>query len=434
MKNLLNFSINFIIDKGIFWPLYFPILFSMKKLRVSNVNKDKKLAILAINHSRFRGDLEVFAKEGFEVYKMPYKWQTRVFHAYKDLGSKREFQNPPDNSQIIIDRSRLRSYLSKLLEKIFNKKGINCVIGAGLFYNQDLDWGAATTEIGYPYIVFHRENLAVNRDTYLDAVKKAKRLNKMGFVGTSIVFQNTVMKGVYDKYSGVNPDLIHALGATRMDQYIRDIGSKKNTLNNNRITLFTFPSSNSILPENLDDYGWHELHDEVHNSFVELAKENTEVEFVIKHKGVAWSETELLLQNIGAFNIPNLKIYGELDYDTHKLILESDVITGFCSTALLEAAIAKKPIVFPLFAEADSDRYSELVCFSDSLGMFDTVKSKEEYKKMLIQRLKKFEISERVVKLRGLQFAKYVSSLDSNATQKYSELIINESKKNRGYR
>ena len=66
--------------------------------------------------------------------------------------------------------------------------------------------------------------------------------------------------------------------------------------------------------------------------------------------------------------------------------------------------------------------------------MFDTVKSKEEYKKMLIQRLKKFEISERVVKLRGLQFAKYVSSLDSNATQKYSELIINESKKNRGYR
>ena len=60
------------------------------------------------------------------------------------------------------------------------------------------------------------------------------------------------MKGVYDKYSGVSANKIHALGATRMDQYVRDVRSKKNTLNNSRITLFTFPTSNCILP-----FIWH---------------------------------------------------------------------------------------------------------------------------------------------------------------------------------
>jgi hypothetical protein len=188
------------------------------------------------------------------------------------------------------------------------------------------------------------------------------------------------------------------------------------------------------LPENFVQFGWHELHDEVHISFVELAKENPEIEFVIKHKGVKWEETEALLRNINAFNVGNLKIYGEYDYNTHKLILESDVITGFCSTALLEAAIAGKPIVYPLFAEASDSQYSDFICFSDSLDMFDIAKSNKEYKKILIQRLLNSEVLEKTMKLRGMQFEKYVSSLDSSATKKYSDLIINESKKNNKYR
>ncbi len=340
MKILLKFIINIIVDRMILWPFYYPIVFLMKEVKVNNVSKTNGITLLAINHSRFRGDLEVLTQSGFKVYIMPYEWQTRIFHAYRDLESKKEFKTPPTDSSISTDRFRVRKYLPHLLRKIFYKKSIDCVIGAGLFYNQDLDWGAATTSIGYPYVIFHRENLVVNKDTYLDAVKRAKLLNEMGFFGTAIVFQNKVMKGIYDKYSGVSANKIHALGATRMDQYVRDVRSKKNTLNNSRITLFTFPTSNCILPENYNNFGWHKLHKEVHTSFVELAIQNPEIEFVIKHKGVEWEETEALLSELSAFNITNLKIYGELSYDTHKLILESDVVTGFCSTALLESAIA----------------------------------------------------------------------------------------------
>ena len=109
-------------------------------------------------------------------------------------------------------------------------------------------------------------------------------------------------------------------------------------------------------------------------------------------------------------------------------------MTGFGSTTMLEAAIARKPVIFPLFAEASSEKYKDLVCFSDSLKMFTLAKSSNEYKELLIQRLEGYKVSEEVMRLRKEQFSKYVSSLDAGATQRYLELIISESKKMYEYR
>jgi hypothetical protein len=428
MIKLLEYIVNIAVDRIILWPFYYPIVFLMKEVKVGKARKNNGITLLAINSSRFRGDLEVLAQSGFKVYMMPYTWQTRVFYAYKDRKLKEQFKNPIKNSSIHMDRARVRRYLYYLLEKVFLKKNISCVIGAGLFYHQDIDWGAATVKAGRPYIVFHRENLVVNKDTYAYTVKRAKLLRKMGFVGTSIVFQNKVMKDIFDKHSGVSVNKIYALGATRMDQYIRDIKSKRKTLINGRITLFTFPVSSFFSLKRNDNFGWHELHRGVHTSFVEIAKQNPEIEFVIKHKGVKWKETKALLSSLNALNIDNLKIYGELSYDTHKLILESDVVTGFCSTALLESAIAGKPIIYPLFAEANDKRYKDFICFSDALGMFDIANSIGEYKELIIKRVSNFKVSKTVMSLRERQFEKYVSSLKSDSAKKYSELIINEVK------
>ena len=160
-----------------------------------------------------------------------------------------------------------------------------------------------------------------------------------------------------------------------------------------------------------------------------MSVENPGIEFVIKHKGVGWKETEKLLNDLDAFNISNLKIYGDSSCNNaQKLILESDVVTGFCSTALLEAAIAGKAIVYPLFDEANDERYSDFLCFSDSLNMFDVATSKDEYKELIVKRMKYSVVSKKVMRLRKLQFEKNVSSLNSDALQKYSELIISEVK------
>ncbi len=157
---------------------------------------------------------------------------------------------------------------------------------------------------------------------------------------------------------------------------------------------------------------------------MELAYKYPEIEFIIKHKGVSWSETEELLQQLNASSIANLKIYGE-SQDAHKLILDSDVVTGFCSTSLFEASIANKPVVYPLYAEALDKKYNQFVCFKDPKNLFDIAKSSEEYKELLIKRYRDTTISESTKDYRVSQFEKYVSSADADAAKQYTEVISN---------
>jgi lipid A disaccharide synthetase len=160
----------------------------------------------------------------------------------------------------------------------------------------------------------------------------------------------------------------------------------------------------------------------VHTSFVELAVENPDIDFVIKHKGVNWSKTKFLLENLDAYNIRNLHIY-DLSYDSQELILTSDVVTGFCSTSLLEAAIAEKPVIYPLFSEAADEQYRDFVCFDNAPDIFDIATNSKEFKKIIIERYKKPEISKKSKELRVLQFEDQVSSIASNASSEYSKIL-----------
>jgi len=427
IRIVLEFFINYIVDRLILWPLYYPIIFFIKKVNTSKSVEQNGVTLLALNVGRFRGDLEVLANSGFVVYKMPYSWQTRIFYAYRDR-SKDTFLNPKKNSEIYNDRIRVRRYLSKLMESLVKKKNIDCVISAGLFYNQDFDWGAASKSIGVPYIVFHRENLVVSRHLRTHYTKRAKFLKKIGFVGSFIVFQNKVVKSIFDEHSGVNNNNIFALGSLRMDEYINKIRKKINYKNSNKITLFSFPPSNAILSNCYsDNFGWFSLHDKVHKSFIELAYENPDIDFVIKHKGVNWHITEKLLNNLNIDNIDNLYIHDE-SYDAQDLLLSSDVISGFCSTSLLEAAIANKPVIYPVFAEANDIKYEDFVCFDNASDIFRVARSKEEFKSMIIDSYNNPKISENMKKRRELQFEEQVSFISANSSKKYSEFLINACK------
>ena len=425
-RNILEVLVNIVIDNLILWPFYYPIVYFMKEVRAGNKAKSNGLILLALNADRFRGDLEVLSGAGFKVYILPYKWQTRVFYAYKDKDRNSElFLNPPFDSPLYKDRIRLRRHLSCILRLLINNKKIDCVISAGLFYNQDFDWGWAARNIASPYVVFHRENIIGSKYKKIHNIGKAKLLKKIGFVGTSIVFHNKGMKDVFDKYSGVDADNIFALGALRMDEFIRKSNSRNNLVNNKRITLFSF-SPSSVIFSNLysDDFGWHKLHYEVHTSFVELAIEYPEIEFVIKHKGVDWRVTEELLRNMHAFKLNNLKIYGP-SYDSQKLILESDVLTGFSSTAVLEAGITGKPVVYPLFSEASNIDYKDFIYFSENLSkMFDVAVSRNIYKQLIIKRYKNSAVSELAMKYRRMEFERNVSPLKANSLELYTNLLF----------
>jgi hypothetical protein len=392
----------------------------MKRVGTNKKVKYNGITLLALNAGRFRGDLEVLANSGFIVYLMPYSWQTRIFYAYKDRELKDKFIETEVSARIYKDRVRVRNYLSCLLRKIFHKKNIDCVIGAGLFYNQDFDWGAATSDIGYPYAVFHKENLVASKQRIELYKEKARYLKCIGFKGSAIVFHNTVMKSIFDEYSGVDKRKIHALGALRMDNYLSKINNIDRNIQNNRITLFSFTKYNGLRSNN--NLNIHKLYNSVHIQFIELANDNPDIEFVIKHKGVYYQDLLNILDENKAHSIKNLKIYGD-EESAQDLILTSDVISSFCTTALLEAAVANKPIVFPLFYEAKVLESKDSLCFDDIYKLCTVSHSALDYKKTIMNEYWNIESTKINTAYRKNQFEKYVSSLDEDSSKRYAELL-----------
>jgi hypothetical protein len=420
-RMVLEYIINYLVDHIIIWPFYVFIRYRMHIIRPLNSNG---ISILALNVERFRGDLESLSENGFTIFKMPYAWQTRIFYAYKDRDDTDNFfLQKTDNKRIKKDRTRVRKYIKKLLKKIFSTMEIDCTIGANLFYNQDIDWGSVSSDLGYPYIVLHRENLVVNDNFYDIFIERAKKLKIIGFSGDSIVFHNNVVSDIYKEYSGVPCEKIHAFGAIRMDSFISKIntGYQSSFLNNKKVvTFFYFHPRAGILSEK--DFGFYNLHDHVLSSFILLAKSNPGIEFIIKHKGLRWEKAQPILDNLQADCINNLNISGPED-NAQEIIFKSTVITGFCSTAVLESAIAAKPIVFPLFDEALENEYISFLCFKDCLNMFDIARSVNEYSSLIMKRLEYNVVDNDVMKLRRTKFEELVSPLSGDASKKYRKLI-----------
>jgi len=421
LKYILELTVNFMVDKKIIWLFYFFIKYRLKVIYPAESNNNG-LSIMALNVDRFRGDLEVLAQNGFTVYLMPYAWQTRIFYAYRDRDDRENFlfQKCYDR-RIAYDRSRVRKFLAVLLSKLYSSHNIDCVVGANLFYNQDIDWGAVSSLLGYPYIILHRENLVVNDCFYRIFIDRAKKLKKIRFSGDAIIFHNEIVSNIYKKYSGVDADRIHAYGALRMDSFIKKISSgfSVNKINKT-VTLFYFHPRGGIISDK--NYGFYELFHNVMNSYIQLAIKNPNIDFVIKHKDLRWEMAQHILSIYDINYIDNLTIYGP-EKNAQELIFESDVVTGFCSTTMLEAAIAKKPVVFPLFSEASKDEYRDFLCFKDYLEIFDLAHSTVEFSNLIIKNIHNAKISADVMRLRRDKFNEIVSPLSGDASIKYSELI-----------
>lgn len=73
--------------------------------------------------------------------------------------------------------------------------------------------------------------------------------------------------------------------------------------------------------------------------------------------------------------------------DTRRLIAEADLVVGFQTTTLFEAALAKKPILYAAWGDAYQHARHELVPFEDEHGMLTHVQSAEHLEQLLRQPL-----------------------------------------------
>ena len=391
--------------------------------RFITTQKDNRITVFALNPEHFRGDLDVLASTGeFRVLQIPVHWQTRLIYQYYPMNVNRcDIHNPFPDDPLYKIKKELQCFLTVLLLRLYKKFNVDCVISSHIEHKENLDWGEVSNNIGVPYIVLHRENLLASPSAKKAVLKRVKRIG--GFNGSHIVVHNEICRQLYIDNDYVGPDRITALGCLRMDNFITKTQQCK-TVTNQRKKVVIFP----FFLSQFHDYSLYPFFRDVYTTFLNFANEHSEIDVVIKPKNKKdynhlyemldriIEGTEIVFENIS-------NLYIRSDLDVQELLFETDVVCGLQTTALLEAAIAGKPVIMPYFNELQDPKYNEYVYFRESLHLFDIAKNVKELESIIIYRLHNPIIDEKIMEKRRAYFEKHVSGAEGDATEKYVKLI-----------
>ena len=415
---------------GVVWPIVFVYSRVIDEIKPDH-NKKKLPAILALSHVRFRKDLEVLANTGeFRVLTISQAWQGRILTQFYSKGA------PIINSEKCVKTAKaqhkLHVFMGKFLSLLYRKLGVKCVVSAGLYYSQDLDWGKISEDIGVPFILITRENFGTDSANH----ERFKYLynERIVFSGSRIICQNEPFRDAFIKHGFVTPQKIVALGCLRMDDFVEKVKSHQKTPGKRRsVLLFSFSHGTGLIghPDHVlyfdnphwtrrSDIGWIKLFESVHSAFARLAIERPDIDFIIKPKWRGrWKEEiekAVAKRDIHLSKIPNV-IFSE--EDPHALILDSDVVCSFGSNTIVEAGFAAKPVIIPMYYEAKRQDYREYLWYYKYNSLYDIAENEEEFIALIKEKLLNPAVEDELLDKRKALFGYAFSSQKPDATKKY---------------
>ena len=439
------------LARALHWPLIGPLLAEGIALAVARgcevesreqgFAKTKHPAVLAITWERFRGDLNSLAASNrLGVVLFSRSWHGRINSMFwtPAMGDaydlNRHYYSEGRPAWLRERQARYRAFLEAVLPRVCRRVGAMGVISPSVWYFHAYEIGAVAQENGLPFVVLHREGLITVKGHREGLLQLFRSLGR--FRGSLIILHNEVVRDLIRQSGYADEAHTKALGATRMDQYLaRVANTTPDRIPRKQVTLFSFlPGSGRVETGNPDFGGWpaptepglHLLFRSSHAVIARLAREFPEVRFVIKpkwrQKWFQYIDDGLALEGIDRREIPNLEILPEAN--AHDLILGSSVVCGFASTVLLEAGIAGKPVIVPMYAEAAASDYQQYVYFSEDAAMFDNASSEAHFAELIRRRLDDSVVSDAMMAARRAAFAKYLSPLDGKASERYADAVL----------
>ena len=286
-------------------------------------------------------------------------------------------KTPPEKT--VRQQKHFEKFLVRLIKPLYQKLDIDLTIGAAVHYKQDYDWGKCSQLLNIPYVVLHRENAVSN--SYQAKFLTDRFLNFCGLsrVPRYSAQQHNEKNFVETKY--IESQHIFVVGPPRMDRYLKKIAAglpkpKKTEFVYFRLApelaFLNLPPPQAKRSKHLTEKYFTELSYQTHNTIINYAKTHPNVEVVIKPKwGGRWLKQidEILSKHdIDKGNLSNLTV--DYKVDAQELISSSDVVIGFASTTLLEAAVVGKWVIVPNFAEANQDKFKNKIAFKEELELF----------------------------------------------------------------
>ncbi len=410
-----------------------------KTNRLSLRNSNNKLTILVFYPRAFRKDLDcIAATNEFRVLIIQDHWQTLItsmfypadFLKYLSCLSPkyRTYLNPNSiDFKYKIQQEELRKYLYGFLSKLYRFVGIDCVISPHYRYVEAMEWGAVSTKLGVPHILVARDSQFACSPYTLNKVKLLFRDALPKFEGKHIIVQCELDKEVYIDTGYVNSERISSLGRPRMDDFIKARNENQNGLSRKRKKkkVVFLPSLWFGDFEKKDLFSYF---CKLHLCLVEFAIHHPEIDVIMKPKQKqypSWKKNvfdeSVINSNIDIRKIPNLILRGDLYL--HSLFLESNVVCGLNTSALLEASVIGLPVIIPYFKDLQNPKYDERVFYRDAYDLFDVAESVEDLESLISKRLQNPVIDKDILERRGAYFEKHISSLKGDATKKYVALI-----------
>ncbi len=364
--------------------------------------KSSGFNVLAINTKRFRGDLEILEENGLTVYRIPFHWQQRLllFYSHEDYKLKGFTHNDTISSK----RNSQIGFLVAVLSKIITRYDIGAVIGPGTYYKQDYDYMAATKVIGIPYLVLNRENLVIKPNTEQYTKDIVREIFKNKYKPDAIFFHNNKILDIY-KEAGFDEVDLYNYGAIRMKQFYDNYIAREDIRapnSKNKIVLFSFYPCEGLRNTCTKEHGFYALFESVHNAIYELSIENPDIDFVIKSR---WggNQVDKITSVLPIDELPhNLEIVSE-ECNAHDLMLDAAVVSGFNSTTMIESSAIGIPVVYPMFDEAQLESYSQYLLYNEIRSCFHVVRSKEEYKRSLINLIGMYDKNKHTVAINSFE-------------------------------
>ncbi len=271
--------------------------------------------------------------------------------------------------EIIAAKADYRAFAEQVMSRLQARFRFAAIITANFAYYAEREVAAALEDLDVPFIVLHKESL--KSPGRVDFFSDIYRQRRGPFGGRRILVYNEIEQAVQLAAGIVAAERLTVTGMPRLDRIHRwrhqAAGGQKGS-GPGQVLFFSFSAKTGLpriarklgfgVPGGLepfaderDDWNWNELLAACHRAAVALARDNPEIRVVVKSKPTP-TEVAAMEHALAAAGPRPTNLSTVSGGDPLALILASDAVFGFNSTALFEAIAAGKPLVVPRFAEA----------------------------------------------------------------------------------
>lgn len=184
------------------------------------------------------------------------------------------------------------------------------------------------------------------------------------------------------KRTGVTDEKIFVAGQPRSDFFFNPSAwlPRERLLSKfERMVLFFSFETDAYAPVP-GDHIWKGLRRDIHDSLVDCARRYPEFLFVVKTHPQQLDNAQVQAE-FAAVGLENIRVLSGPELSRH-LIVHADLVIGFQTTALIEAMLAGKRVVYTEWSGAVLDNRHNLIPFHDAEGI-DIAHSRAEFQTLL---------------------------------------------------